>query len=83
LVIDIGSSTGVAGGGGVGAGVGADRLNSDDVKKDANRLEPSLMIAAGVGIGGGTNPVATISFNSLRRTYLPTTASPLQLSSFQ
>jgi hypothetical protein len=61
LVIAIGSSIGAGGGGGVGVGVGADLLNKEDVKKEAKRLEPSLMIAAGVGIGGGTKPVAIIS----------------------
>lgn len=75
-MIAIGSSTGGGGGGGVGVGVGADLLNRDDVKKEANRFEPSLMIAAGVGMGGGTNPVAAIStaILILVRTYLPAIA---------
>jgi len=54
----MGSSTGAGGGGGGGVGAGEDRLKMDDEKKDAKRLEPSLMIAAGVGMAGGTNPVA-------------------------
>jgi hypothetical protein len=33
----------------------------EDEKNEARRFEPSLMMAAGVGRGGGTNPVANVS----------------------
>lgn len=51
---------GSGGGGGTGAGVceDADLLNIEDEKKDAKVFEPLLMIAAGVGRGGTTNPVS-------------------------
>lgn len=32
----------------------------EEVKKDANVLVPLLMIAAGVGMGAGTNPVSKL-----------------------